>query len=79
LGDVESSWCGHPGSAFGKCDEGLEEVDAVFGCGCQVASDRAELLGAGEGAQAAGDFLSDFGHPDVAFRGVVERGLVGRG
>jgi hypothetical protein len=55
----------------------LEEVDAVFGCGCQVASDRAELLGAGEGAQAAGDLLSKFGHPDGAFRDVVVERLSG--
>jgi len=32
-----------------------------------VGADRGEVLGAGEGAEAAGDLLPDFGHTDVAF------------
>ena len=46
-----------PGPAFGEHDEGIEECQAVLGCGRQVAADGAELAGAGEGAQAAGYFL----------------------
>src|SRR2546427_12942351 len=40
------------------------------GCG-EVTADRAELFGSGEGAEAAGDLLSEFDHADVAFGTVV--------
>src|SRR5581483_4269989 len=64
---------GQPGAAFGEHDEGVEEAFAVFGSGGQVAADGAELFGSGEGAQAAGYFLSQLDHPDVAFGAVVIR------
>ncbi len=38
------------------------------------------MLGSGEGAHAAGDFLPDFGHADFSFRGIVigrDRGVGG--
>ena len=40
---------------------------AVFRGGGEVAVDRAELLGSGEGSQAAGHLLPEFDHADVAF------------
>jgi hypothetical protein len=43
----------------------------VFGGGGQVAADRAELSGSGEGAQAAGHLLPEFDHADVALGAVV--------
>src|SRR5947209_10937137 len=63
--------CGQPGSAFGEHDEGVEEVPAVFGGGGEVAADRAELLGSGEGAQAAGYLLPQLDHSYVALGAVV--------
>jgi hypothetical protein len=38
-------------------DQGVEEAEAVFGAGGQVAADGAELAGAGHGAKAAGYLL----------------------
>jgi len=49
----------------------VEGVLSVLGGGGEVTSDRAELSGAGEGAQTPGYFLSEFDHADVAFRAVV--------
>src|SRR4051812_26951937 len=46
---------GYPGAALGEHDEGVEEGAAVFGGGGQVAADRAELSGSGEGARTAVD------------------------
>src|SRR5215207_3100776 len=46
---MRSGCFGQPGTALGQRDEGFEEVVAVFGGGGQVASDRAELLGSGQG------------------------------
>jgi hypothetical protein len=65
---------GWPGAAFGEHDEGVEVVLAVFGCCGEVASDGAELAGSGRGAEAAGYFLPEFDHADVAFGSVVVRG-----
>jgi len=42
---------------FGEHDEDLEEVFAVFGGGREIAADRAELFGSGEGAETARGFL----------------------
>src|ERR1019366_2072378 len=53
--------------------EGVEEGETVLGRGRQVAADRAELPGAGEGAQAPGYFLSQLDHADVALGSVVVR------
>src|SRR4051794_38379795 len=64
---------GHPGVALGEHDEGAEEVLPVFGGGGQVAADRAELGGSGEGAQAAGHLLPELDHADVALGAVVVR------
>src|SRR3954471_20965283 len=64
---------GRPGSALGEHDEGVEEGAAVFGGGGQVAADRAELSGSGEGAEAAGHLLPEVDHADVAFGAVVVR------
>src|SRR4051794_9215726 len=63
--------CGQPGSAFGEHDEDFEEVLAVFGGGGQIAADRAELCGSGEGAQAAGYLLPELDHADIALGSVV--------
>jgi len=50
---VSSGGVGQPGTALGQRGEGVEEVDAVFSCGGEVAADGAELLGTGEGSQAS--------------------------
>jgi len=63
----------HPWSALGELDQGVEEREAVLGGGGQVAADGAELPGAGHGAQAAGDFLPELDHADVALAAVVIR------
>ena len=42
--------CGQPGSAFGEHDEDFEEALAVLGGGGEVAANRVELCGSGEGA-----------------------------
>src|SRR6185437_3362026 len=65
--------CGQPGLALGEHDEGVEEVPTVFCGGGQVAADRAELLGSGEGAQAAGHLLPELDHAYVPLRAVVVR------
>src|SRR6185312_16695543 len=65
--------CGQPGLALGEHDEGVEEVPTVFCGGGQVAADRAELLGSGEGAQAAGHLLTKLDHAYVPLRAVVVR------
>jgi len=57
--------------ALGEQDEGFEEAGAVLGRGGEVAADRAELLGAGQGSHAAGDFLPDFDHADLALGRIV--------
>src|SRR5512135_194855 len=71
---MESAWCGHPGIALGEHDQGFEEVHPVLACGGQVASDRAELAGSDERAQASGHLLPQFDHADVAFGAVVVGG-----
>lgn len=43
----------------------------MLGHGGQVASDRAELFGADEGAEAPGYLPPQFDHADVAFGAVV--------
>jgi hypothetical protein len=62
---------GQPGAALGEGGEGCGEVDAVFGGGGEVAADRADLLGSGEGSQAAGDLLPQLDHPDLPLRRIV--------
>jgi hypothetical protein len=52
-------------------DQGVEQIDAVFGGGGEVGTQVAEVFGAGEGAHGAGDLLPDFDHADFAFGGVV--------
>jgi hypothetical protein len=55
---------------------------AVFGGGLDVAAEFGEVLGAGEGAHCAADFLPDFCHPDVLFCSVVGEwhlGVAGEG
>ena len=79
--------CGQPGPALGEHDKDFGEVLAVFGGGREVATDRAELLGSGEGAQAAWPVGSSAnGHSAVnrpswtfnrAHRGSPSAGLTG--
>jgi hypothetical protein len=59
--------------SLGEFDEGVEEVDAVFGCCAEVAAYCAELSGSGEGALTAGHLLPQLDHADVAFGAVVVR------
>jgi len=49
----------------------VEWVDAVLGGGGEVGAYGAELFGAGERAQTAGDLLPELDHADLAFGGVV--------
>lgn len=48
-----SGWIGQPRPAFGQVDEGVEEADAVLGGGGEVGPDGGEVVGSGQGAQAA--------------------------
>ncbi len=57
--------------ACGELGEGEVEVDVVFAGGGGVGANDGELLGAGEGAEAAGYFLSDLDHANVSFGEVV--------
>lgn len=57
-------------------DQGLEEVTALLAQGGEIGAVDAERVGALGGAEAAGDFLLEFGHADIAFGlVVVERHL----
>jgi hypothetical protein len=49
----------------GEPDEDVQQAEAVFGGGCQVGADGAELLGSGQGAQAAGMACSPSGAPSA--------------
>lgn len=63
-----------PRDGLGAHDEGVEEVPAVF-AGCrEIAAYYAELLGAGEAAEALGHLLPESDHADVAFGAVVVGG-----
>ena len=62
---------------MGEFGQGVEKAEAVFGGGGQVGTDGGELAGAGEGAQAPGDFLPDFDHADLALGSVVIEGHAG--
>jgi hypothetical protein len=52
-------------------DQDVEEFLAVFVGSGEVGADGGEVAGAGEGAQTAGDFLSESHHADLPFGSVV--------
>jgi hypothetical protein len=51
--------------------ERVECADAVAGGGGEVGAERAEFLGSGRGAHAAGDLDPEFAHADCLLGGVV--------
>ena len=60
-------------------DERAEDVEAPLTDGGDVGSEGAELLGAGLGAEAAGDLGLDLHHPQIPLREIVVEGDVGIG
>ncbi len=53
--------------------------DALFAAGREIAADSAKHVGALLRAEAAGDFLLDFGHADIVFTLIVRKGCPGLG
>jgi hypothetical protein len=64
-------WCRDPGIALGGAGKCVEPAGSVAGGGGEVGADRAECLGSGHGAHAAGDLDPQLAHPDDLFRRVV--------
>src|SRR3954469_15242840 len=63
-----------PDVSAGEFGEDVEGPAAVLGRRGEVGAHRGEVLGAGEGAQAAGDLLLDLDHADVTLGRVVVEG-----
>ena len=57
-----------------RCRKGCENIPALFAGGGENGTQGGERLGTGVGAEAAGDFLSDFHHAEVSFRLIVGEG-----
>ena len=49
----------------------MKDVAALFAQSREVGPNNGEVLGAGDGAKAAGGFLLQFGHADIAFGLIV--------
>ena len=54
--------------------EGVEDVASLFAQRGEVGSNGGEGVGAGDGTEAAGGFLFEFGHTNIALRLIVVEG-----